>query len=65
MCEIFVTGADTPVPFERIELTIAYDGTASEADVARVAAELKKFCPLAKLFTAAGTEIVETWTPRR
>ena len=50
------------VPFQRIELNIAYDGSADEADVARVAAEVKKFCPLSKLFSCAGTEIVETWT---
>ena len=52
------------VPFQRIELTISYDGAASEADIARVAAEVRKFCPLSKLFTGAGTEIVESWTPK-
>lgn len=52
------------VPFQRIELKITYDGPASEAEVARVAAEVKKYCPLSKLFTGAGTEIVETWTPK-
>ena len=55
---------DVDVPFQRIELKIAYDGTASEAQVARVAGEVKKYCPLSKLFTNAGTEIVETWTPK-
>ena len=55
---------DIAVPFQRIELKIAYDGTASEADVARVADEVKKYCPLSKLFTNAGTEIVETWAPK-
>lgn len=51
------------IPFQRIEMTVSYDGPASEADVARVAAEVKKYCPLSKLFTAAGTEIVESWIP--
>ncbi len=51
------------VPFQRIEMTVAYDGPASEADAARVAAEVRKYCPLSKLFTAAGTEIIDSWVP--
>lgn len=49
------------VPFEKIELTVVADGPASEDDLARVASEVAKFCPLAKLFRSAGTEIVEVW----
>ena len=52
------------VPFQRIELSIIYDGSASEADVARVTAELNKFCPLSKLFVQAGAQLVQTWTPK-
>ncbi len=52
------------MPFQRIELAITYDGTASEAEVAQVTAELNKFCPLSKLFVQAGTELVQTWTPK-
>ena len=51
------------VPFQRIDLTVAYHGPASQADVDRVAAEVKKFCPLSKLFAEAGTEIHENWVP--
>ena len=49
------------VPFQHIALDVAADGPASEADLARVAEEVRKFCPLSKLFRAAGTEITETW----
>ncbi len=49
------------VPFQRIELTVLADGGASDAQLAEVAAEVRKYCPLSKLFTQAGTEIVETW----
>ena len=49
------------VPFQRIDLDIAVDGSASEDDLARLAAEVEKYCPLSKLFRAAGTEIQERW----
>ncbi len=49
------------VPFQRIEMTVAYDGPASEVDAARVATEVSKFCPLSKLFSQAGTELSQTW----
>jgi putative redox protein len=49
------------VPFQRIQLTVEADGPASQADLQRVAAEVAKYCPLAKLFRGAGTEIVEEW----
>ncbi len=48
-------------PFQHIVLDVAADGTASDSDLARVAAEVQKYCPLSKLFRAAGTEITETW----
>ncbi len=49
------------VPFQHIALDVVADGPASDADLARVAEEVRKFCPLSKLFRAAGTEITETW----
>ncbi|MDA4846028.1 OsmC family protein [Hoeflea poritis] len=51
------------VPFTRIELTVTSNGSASADDLTRLAAEVRKFCPLSKLFTGAGTEIVEIWQP--
>lgn len=49
------------VPFEHIELTVTADGPASAEELARVATEVSKFCPLSKLFRQAGTTINETW----
>lgn len=49
------------VPFKAIELTVVANGTATHEALQQVAAEVKKFCPLSKLFNAAGTEITESW----
>ncbi len=49
------------VPFQRIELTIVADGAASEEELTRVAADVARYCPLAKLFRGSGTEVVEHW----
>lgn len=51
-------------PFQRIVLDVAADGAATDEELARVAAEVQKYCPLSKLFRAAGTEITETWRRR-
>ncbi|MEM9222572.1 MAG: OsmC family protein [Pseudomonadota bacterium] len=52
---------EVETPFKVINLEIAADGDCSEADLERVAAEVRKYCPLAKLFVHAGTVINETW----
>lgn len=49
------------VPFQRIELTVLADGSGSPEDLQRVSVEVAKYCPLAKLFRSAGTELVEVW----
>lgn len=49
------------VPFVKIKLTVKADGTATEAELARLAEEVSKYCPLSKLFKQAGTEIEESW----
>jgi len=49
------------VPFQKITLDIAASGSVTEAELASVAAEVAKYCPLSKLFRQAGCEIVETW----
>ncbi|MCY6381990.1 OsmC family protein [Hoeflea prorocentri] len=51
------------VPFRHIELNVISHGSAQAEALQLVAAEVRKFCPLSKLFTAAGTEIVEDWQP--
>ena len=49
------------VPFEQIELVVISDGTATHDELQQVAAEVAKYCPLAKLFRGAGTVINEDW----
>ncbi|MEM1237685.1 MAG: OsmC family protein [Pseudomonadota bacterium] len=49
------------VPFTKIVQTVTADGTATEEELRKVAIETEKFCPLAKLFVGAGTEVTTTW----
>lgn len=49
------------VPFRRIELQIRSDGNASDQALQLVASEVRKYCPLSKLFSAAGTEVIDVW----
>lgn len=49
------------VPFESISLKVVSDGPASQAELEQVATETEKFCPLSKLFEAAGTKLQVTW----
>jgi len=50
------------VPFPKIVLNITADGSATEAELNNVSTELKKYCPIAKLFRQAGTEVEENWS---
>jgi len=56
---------DIDLPFRRITLTIEADGAASDDDLARVAQEVAKYCPVSKLFRQAGTKLEEIWRQRR
>ncbi len=49
------------VPFVAIAQHVTCSGAATEAEIATVAAEVEKFCPLAKLFVGAGTILTTTW----
>ncbi|WP_299138437.1 OsmC family protein [uncultured Tateyamaria sp.] len=49
------------VPFEEIDLVVISDGTATQDELNAVAADVAKYCPLAKLFRGAGTVINEDW----
>lgn len=49
------------VPFVAIEQVVTADGSASEEDLQAVAREVEKYCPLAKLFSQAGTEVTTIW----
>lgn len=49
------------VPFRAVRLTVQCHGPASAEEVARVAAETEKYCPLSKLFINAGSDVTVTW----
>lgn len=53
---------EVDVPFPKIVLNITADGPATEAELQNVSKELNRFCPVSKVFRAAGTEIVENWS---
>ena len=53
---------EVDLPFPKIVLNIVSDGPATEAELAQVATELAKFCPIAKVFRHAGTVIEENWS---
>jgi putative redox protein len=48
-------------PFGRIQLKIEADGPATQQQLDTVAREVARFCPVSKLFRAAGTNIEEEW----
>lgn len=50
------------VPFTAIRLAVTVHGPASQADIDRVAVETEKYCPVSKMFIAAGTDVSVTWT---
>ncbi|MEO0999152.1 MAG: OsmC family protein [Pseudomonadota bacterium] len=52
---------EVEVPFVSLKLTVTSDGPASAEELQRVAAEVAKYCPLSKLFRAAGTDVEEIW----
>lgn len=52
------------VPFEAIKLRVELDTSASQEQVQQLAAEVAKYCPLAKLFRQAGTRLDEEWVIR-
>jgi len=52
------------VPFPTIALTVDLATDATEAQMAVIKTDLARFCPIAKMLRAAGTEIEETWTVR-
>lgn len=49
------------LPFKSITLKIIASGPATDEQLALVAQEVAKYCPLSKLFRQAGTELIETW----
>ncbi|MBV0911095.1 OsmC family protein [Rhodobacteraceae bacterium ASV31] len=49
------------VPFPAITLTVVCDTPASQEDLKRVGDETAKFCAIARLFEAAGTDLTVNW----
>ena len=49
------------VPFPKITLTISGKSNADAAALEKVKTDLGRFCPIAKVIRAAGTEIEEIW----
>ncbi len=56
---------DVDVPFPEIRLTVNVKTDASDRDIEEIRTDLAKFCPIAKVIRAAGTNIVETWNVER
>ncbi len=56
---------DVAVPFPKIILNIAVTTRASDEEMATIRSELQRFCAVATVFRAAGTNIVENWTVTR
>ena len=49
------------VPFPAITLTVNCETPASQEDLLRVGRETAKYCAIAKLFDAAGTDLTVNW----
>lgn len=49
------------VPFPEVELTVNCDTSASQEELTRVGEETAKYCAIAKLFEAAGTDLTVNW----
>lgn len=52
---------EVDVPFAAIAQSVRYSGTATAQEIATLAAEVEKFCPLSKLFANSGTKLTTTW----
>ena len=52
---------EVDVPFKAIRLSVTSDGPMSDEDLQRVATETEKYCPIAKLFEHAGTDLSVIW----
>ncbi len=53
---------EVDIPFKAIRLNVAVGGPASEAEIAQVAAETQKYCPISKLYEKSGTNLTVIWT---
>ncbi len=49
------------IPFPAVTLTVNCDTTASQEELTAVGLETAKYCAIAKLFEAAGTDLTVNW----
>jgi len=49
------------VPFPAVTLTVKCNSPASQEELAHVGSETAKYCAIAKLFEAAGTDLTVNW----
>jgi len=56
---------EVETPFPEVRMTINVTTSATDEEMARIQADLAKFCPLAKMFRGSGTKLVETWNVTR
>ncbi|NNE78765.1 MAG: OsmC family peroxiredoxin [Silicimonas sp.] len=52
---------EVDVPFKAIRLLVKSDGSAGETELADVAQETEKYCPISKLYEQSGTNLTVTW----
>ena len=68
VCKLDRRGAameeEIEVPFQNIALTIDIVTDATPAQMELIQTDLGRFCPIAKVLRAAGTQIEETWNVR-
>lgn len=53
---------EVEVPFDNVVMDISVETDASDAQIEEIKHELEKYCPVAKVFRAAGMTITENWT---
>ena len=56
---------EVDIPIIAITLNIDMTTDAPDAAVETIKSDLRKFCPIAKIIRASGTEITEIWTVQR
>jgi putative redox protein len=53
------------VPFPKIRLVIDVTTNASDSEMQKVKADLRRFCPISKVIRNSGTDIEEVWNVTR
>lgn len=56
---------EVDVPFPEIKMTINITTPASDSELQTLKDELPRFCPVDKLFSGAGTNVITTWVVTR